>query len=337
MSSRLTGAGCPGHDVFESVLSGSTDGAKQQGFEDHVAGCPSCQQLLEGMSGSRAFDGEWLGSQPDGLENVQVAQLAERFKTLGRFVLDDSDSAAVEALGFLTPLPDPASMGALGGYEIIEEVARGGMGVVLKAKDPHLRRTVAIKVLAPALTGNSEARKRFMREARAVAALDHDNILPIYAVEPSDPLPYIVVPFIEGLSLQQWIDTNGPMSDDQVVAVGGKIAAGLQEAHAAGVIHRDLKPANILIDADLGGVWITDFGLAHMSEDQAITQTACLSGTPQFMAPEQVKGEQVDPRADLYGLGTTLYVMATGTPPFPRRDNGGHTTPGGQRLPGSAV
>ena len=306
---------CPDREAFEALLRGTATDALQRQIEEHLGACGKCQSFLEELSGSRAFEGTSLGAIED-YSNPHVEKLAEIFKTQGRFVLDDSDLVAAEALQFLTPLPTAASLGELGSYEIIEEVARGGMGVVLKAFDPHLERTVAIKVLAPALVGNSEAYERFMCEARAVAALDHDNILPIHAVEPEKPLPYLVVPFVDGSSLQQWIDERGPLNNEQLVAISSKIASGLGEAHRAGIIHRDLKPANILLEEDLARVWITDFGLAHMGEDQGITQTASLSGTPQFMAPEQVDGGKVDHRADLYGLGATLYVMATGKPPF---------------------
>ena len=219
------------------------------------------------------------------------------------------------SLDFLLPSDAPDSLGRLGQYEVREVVGRGGMGVVLKANDSKLNRIVAVKVLAPELASNAAARKRFVREARAAAAVSHDHVVTIYAVE-DDPLPYLAMEFIDGVSLQEKIDRQGQLSLREILRIGQQIAAGLAAAHGQGIIHRDVKPANILLQNGVERVKITDFGLARAVDDVEITRPGEVAGTPQFMSPEQAQGKPVDPRSDLFSLGSVLYTMCTGRAPF---------------------
>ena len=195
-------------------------------------------------------------------------------------------------------------------------LGRGGFGVVLKAFDEMLHRVVAIKVMAPQLAATSPARKRFLREARAAAAIRHDNVVGIHAVE-DQPIPYLVMEYIAGETLQQKLDRIGPLEVSEVLRIGQQIASGLAAAHALGLIHRDIKPANILLEGGVEPrVKITDFGLARAADDASLTQSGVIAGTPLYMAPEQAKGEAIDQRADLFSLGSVLYVMCSGRPPF---------------------
>ncbi len=223
-------------------------------------------------------------------------------------------------LSFLEPATGPNSLGRLRHYEIRELIGHGGCGIVLKAWDERLERIVAIKVIAPALAITSPARKRFLREARATAAIRHDNVVDVYAVEEfadnKRPLPFLVMDFIDGLSLQQQLDRTGPLEIPEVVAVGQQLAAGLTAAHAKGLIHRDIKPANILLERGSRRVKITDFGLARTTDDASLTQSGIIAGTPMYMSPEQAQGLPIDQRSDLFSLGSVLYVMCTGRPPF---------------------
>ncbi len=219
------------------------------------------------------------------------------------------------SLDFLQPSDAPDSLGRLGQYEVREVVGRGGMGVVLKANDTKLNRIVAVKVLAPELASNAAARTRFVREAQAVAAVSHHHVVTIYAVE-DDPLPYLAMEFIDGVSLQEKIDRQGQLSLREILRIGQQIAAGLAAAHGHGIIHRDIKPANILLQNGIERVQITDFGLARAVDDVAITRPGEVAGTPQFMSPEQAQGQPVDSRSDLFSLGAVLYTMCTGRPPF---------------------
>jgi len=219
-------------------------------------------------------------------------------------------------LFFLQRSTRPDSLGRIGHYEVLQILGKGGFGIVFRAFDDVLQREVALKVLSPVLAATSPARKRFLREARSSAQVRHENVVQIYAVE-EQPLPYLVMEFIPGETLQQRLDRTGPLELLEIVRLGRQIAEGLSAAHGGDLIHRDIKPGNVLIEA--GGqerVKITDFGLARAADDASLTQSGVLAGTPMYMAPEQAQGATLDHRADLFSLGSVLYVMATGRPPF---------------------
>jgi serine/threonine protein kinase len=190
------------------------------------------------------------------------------------------------------------------------------MGVVLEAEDPALGRRVAIKILNERLATNPRAKERFLREARAAAAIRHDNVVGIYQVNEHDGTPYIVMPLLQGESLEQRL-RRGFLSPDEVIRVGREIAEGLAAAHAIGLVHRDVKPANVWLEAPNGRVKLLDFGLARLDSGvDGLTETAVLVGTPHYMAPEQAEGLPVDHRADLFSLGAVLYELLTGHKAF---------------------
>jgi WD40 repeat protein len=224
------------------------------------------------------------------------------------------------SLDFLAPSQKAGSLGRLDHYEVCERIGRGGMGIVLKAFDEKLHRVVAVKVMAPALAASPQARKRFVREAQAAAAVRHEHVIDIHAVEDAGPLPYLVMECIVGISLEDRIRRSGPLQLREVLRIGMQIAQGLAAAHAQGLVHRDIKPANILLENGVECVKITDFGLARPVEDAGMTQPGIIAGTPQFMAPEQARAGPVDRRADLFSLGSVLYTMCTGQPPFTSGD-----------------
>jgi serine/threonine protein kinase len=235
---------------------------------------------------------------------------------------EDRDTAsAQEPLDFLDPCSAPDRLGLLAHYEILDIVGRGGMGTVLRAVDGKLNRVVAIKVLAPLLAANAMARQRFQREAQAAAAVGHHHVVAIYAVDEFNGLPYLVMEYISGSSLQQKIDDSGALQLAQILRIGTQIASGLAAAHAQGLVHRDIKPANILLENGIERVKISDFGLARSIDDVQITQAGVVYGTPLYMSPEQAQGERVDQRSDLFSVGSVLYAMCTGRPPF-RGDTG---------------
>ena len=221
-----------------------------------------------------------------------------------------------ESLSFLAPPQRPDSLGRIGHYEVLEVLGRGGFGVVFRAFDDVLQRVVAVKVLSPHLATTSPARKRFLREARAAAQVRHDNVVQVYAVV-EEPLPFLVMEFIPGQTLQERLDRTGPLDVREIVRIGRQIAAGLAAAHSQGLIHRDIKPTNVLVDGSSEfRVKITDFGLARAADDASLTRSGVVAGTPMYMAPEQARGESLDHRADLFSLGSVLYVMCSGRPPF---------------------
>jgi len=230
--------------------------------------------------------------------------------------LDHERGEDVEsALSFLEPSEKPGSLGRLAHFEVLEVLGNGGFGTVVKAFDEKLHRFVAIKLMSPLLAATSAARKRFVREARSAAAVRHENVIAIYAVE-DQPIPYLVMDYIAGRTLQQKIDATGPLELLDVLRIGRQIAAGLAAAHAMGLIHRDIKPGNILLEDGVEHIKITDFGLARAADDASITQSGFIAGTPMYMAPEQAQGEPTDQRADLFSLGSVLYTMCSGRPPF---------------------
>jgi serine/threonine protein kinase/formylglycine-generating enzyme required for sulfatase activity len=219
-------------------------------------------------------------------------------------------------LGYLQSSTRPDAIGRLAHYEILEVIGRGAFGTVLRAFDEKLRRVVAIKVLAPEMAATSPARKRFLREARTSAAIRHENVVGIHSVE-DDPIPYLVMEYIPGRTLQQRLDEHGPLDLIDVLKLGKQIADGLAAAHGEGLIHRDIKPGNILLEGGMDErVKITDFGLARTADDASMTQSGMIAGTPLYMAPEQAQGHKLDQRADLFSLGSVLYQMLTGRPPF---------------------
>ena len=222
---------------------------------------------------------------------------------------DDND------LSFLAPSGRADSLGRIAHYEILQILGRGGFGIVFRAFDEVLQRVVALKVLAPTIAATSPARKRFLREARSSAQVRHENVVQVYAVE-EQPLPYLVMEFIPGETLQQRLNRVGPLETPEIVRIGRQIAEGLAAAHAMDLIHRDIKPGNILLEGGHQRVKITDFGLARAADDASLSQSGVLAGTPMYMAPEQAQGEKIDHRADLFSLGSVLYVMAAGRPPF---------------------
>jgi serine/threonine protein kinase len=219
-------------------------------------------------------------------------------------------------LDFLPTTTAPDGSRRLGHFTLLEVVGKGGMGVVIRAFDSKLHRVVAIKVLAPALASNADARQRFVREARAAAAVSHDNVIGIHAVEDGDPVPYLVMQYVEGCTLQQKLDRVGPLPLKEVLRIGLQTAEGLAAAHRQGLIHRDIKPSNILLENGVERVKITDFGLARTADDPTLTRSGFLAGTPAYMSPEQADGKRVDHRSDLFSLGSVLYALCAGEPPF---------------------
>jgi serine/threonine protein kinase/formylglycine-generating enzyme required for sulfatase activity/Tol biopolymer transport system component len=229
------------------------------------------------------------------------------------------DSSDDVALDFLHPSSKAGCLGTIGQYEVQSVIGRGGMGVVLKAHDTKLHRTVAVKVLAPELAANPTAKQRFVREARAAAAVTNPHVVTTHAVD-EDRVPYIVMELVDGKTLREKIDAVGMMGVKEILRIGSQIAHGLAAAHKQGLIHRDIKPGNILLENGVERVKITDFGLARAVDDMSVTRTGEVAGTPQYMSPEQALGEGVDHRSDLFSLGSVLYAMCTGRPPF-RGDN----------------
>jgi serine/threonine protein kinase len=295
------------HETLQQLLDDDLSEADADRIESHLSDCDDCRAELEQIAG----DDSWWD------ETVSV--LSE--STIGRpSVSHVATSPSLDpSIAWLQPLLDRSDVGQLGcidRYPIHELIGQGGMGVVVRGTDPELHRPVAIKVLAPHLAGVGAARARFMREAQAAASIVHPSIVPIYGVITSARLPYIVMPHIRGGNLQQRIDREGPLELPEILRIGTQIAEGLVAAHRGGVIHRDIKPSNMLLEEGNGRVLISDFGLARALDDATLTSSGMIAGTPQYMSPEQARGDLIDARSDLFSLGSLIYALSTGRPPF---------------------
>src|SRR5262245_10253445 len=299
-----------------SRLSGLLDGAAPPcELLDHLARCRRCQEVLEQLA---VGESGWLRFAPDGgSDGDRPPRLQQTMEDLKRLPLSGEPAAGAELPpDFLRPSDHPGALGAVGPYPVLEVIGRGGMGVVFKALDRSLARVIAVKVLAPQWAANGTARQRFVREAKAAAAVAHEHVVSIHAVDEADGLPYLVMEYVPGPSLQERIDRDGPLDPKDLTRIALQTAEGLAAAHAQGLVHRDVKPANILLENGVGRARLTDFGLARAVDDAGCTQQGTIAGTPEYMAPEQARGQVVDHRADLYSLGCVIYAACTGRPPF---------------------
>ncbi|MEM7478588.1 MAG: protein kinase [Planctomycetota bacterium] len=291
---------CFDDQSLRDYLHEKLDEQTEANIQEHLDECQDCQSRLEEAAAGETI---WHQLRENGPSSSDIENDAD----------DDRMHRIVEMLG---PTDDPRMLGRLGNYEICGLIGQGSMGIVFKALEPALNRYVAIKVLSPVYSSQGAARKRFEREGRAVAAVMHENIVPIYAVDERCGLPYIVMQYVPGVSLLQRIDKNGALDTCEVTRVGLQVASGLAAAHKQGIVHRDVKPANVMLENTVDRAMVMDFGLARVADEGSVTQSGTIAGTPQYMSPEQAKGESVDPRSDLFSLGSLMYAACTARPPF---------------------
>ncbi|OUC94981.1 serine/threonine-protein kinase [Streptomyces swartbergensis] len=215
----------------------------------------------------------------------------------------------------------------IAGYRIEQEIGRGGMAVVYRARDLRLERTVALKLLAPELARNDTFRRRFTHESRAAAAIDHPHIVPVFEAGETDGVLYIAMRFVAGSDLRHLLDREGPLPPATAVRVAAQVASALDAAHDHGLVHRDVKPGNILVSRGTDSdhpehVYLTDFGLTKKSLSlTGFTTVGQFVGTLDYVAPEQISGRPVDARCDVYGLACVVYEILAGHPPFLRDDD----------------
>jgi serine/threonine protein kinase len=290
-------------EVIQRALQGELPPEQESAFHAHMESCPVCATAMERISGA-----EQIGCEISGL--LQADDIGDS--------IPDRDETSMNdfIVENLEPSDSPEALGQLGGYDVLKVIGRGGMGVVLKAFDRELKRLVAIKALAPHLAHTPLARKRFAREAQAAAAVVNLHVIAIHQVQPNGRLPFLVMPLLTGKSLAHRLKASGTMEIKEILRIGMQAADGLAAAHAQGLIHRDVKPANILLEKGVERAVLTDFGLARAADDVSITRQGFIAGTPEYMSPEQARGESLDGRSDLFSLGCVLYEMATGASPF---------------------
>jgi WD40 repeat protein/serine/threonine protein kinase len=317
-----TSLGCPQPQQLAQLLAGKLTESEQSDLTAHLDQCSRCRAELERLaSGAEAWQEtarRLKASQGDRESESILQDVLARLRTGGTDTRSQGESgqSVEDVLAYLRPPREPGHLGQLAHYEVREFVGCGGMGFVFKAFDTQLHRIVAIKIMAPLLATSGSARQRFDREARAAAAVRNEHVVDIHAVGQENGLPYLVMEYIAGRSLQQRIDQAGPMGLKEILRIGLQAANGLAAAHAQGLIHRDIKPANILLENGVERVKLSDFGLARAVDDASLTQSGVVTGTPQYMSPEQADCETVDHRTDLFSLGSVLYTMCAGRPPF---------------------
>lgn len=302
---------CLPNDLQAWLLNPESESEAEK-WSRHLEHCPQCRSRIEEQPTPLAWpkiltEDVWdqeLSSSPEmtaksqpygGIDQASLLKLA-------RQVIDKSDN--------------PAMLGRLGEFEILEPIGMGGMSLVLKGYDHELNRFVAIKVLAPHLALVGVARQCFAREAQAAASIVDPHVVPIHSVAADHDPPYLVMTYVPGQTLQATIDSEGSLDVLVAVRIAQQVAMGLAAAHAQGLVHRDIKPSNILLERNVQRAYIVDFGLARAADDASLTRSGFLAGTPDYMSPEQARGETIDARSDLFSLGSVLYTMLTGHPPF---------------------
>ncbi len=314
---------CASAEVLRRLLEGTLATLEVAALRQHLLACPSCLAILDQLSDHSQLR-ELAGSCPSletvAGENAPLAGMLAALRDMPPFDTFPSDppERVRPPSSFLGPPLHPGDLGSLDGYRVLSELGRGGMGIVFKAIDPALQRTVALKVLPPERS-DAAARERFVREARAAAGFNHDHIVPLHAVvNPDQGPPYLVLQYVDGKTLGQRIRAEKRLPPPEAARIALQVADGLVAAHGAGLVHRDIKPGNIILDAAQDRARIMDFGLVCLRERSGgTTQEGTLVGTPEYMSPEQVVSPQrIDERTDIYSLGVTLYESLTGETPF---------------------
>jgi len=310
-------AACPAIETLAAAAEGRLDPAAEAAVVGHLDHCTRCRDRLDAIAAAEGFAarvGPGL-SQPEPasaaldtaiklLKAVAPIPAPERHEPVDRAACSYAD-----LLPWLTP--SPQGIGRVGSYHLTRFLGRGGMGVVFAGRDETLDRPVAVKFLAPVLAAEPAHRDRFLAEARAAAAVNHPNVVTVLAVSETDGLPLLVMERVEGEPLSDLLRRQQRFDLPTILTIGHKLAAGLQAAHARGLLHRDIKPANLLVSADAAVVKLTDFGLAQLQ----LEPTPALAGTPGFIAPEVIAGDKPDARSDLYGMGCLLRELLVGQQP----------------------
>jgi WD40 repeat protein len=318
---------CPGAVTLRQFVLGLLDAERMDALTRHIESCTACVAALDQLSAEDSLIAGMkatpLPAPPEVVDRV-LSAIHDGLRTrAGADTASGGQTSEVrdEAADFLAAPQRPDEIGRLGGYGVLRVLGVGGMGVVFEAQDEQLQRRVALKALKPALAASASARQRFLREARATAAIEHDHIVPIYQVGEDRGVPFLAMPLLKGQSLEDWLSQTPRPSLAQVVRIGQQVARGLAAAHERGLVHRDIKPSNLWLEPTDGGrLKILDFGLVRGAADPRLTYQGAIAGTPQYMAPEQAKGEAVDARADLFSLGCVLYRLLTGRLPFVGND-----------------
>lgn len=318
-TSQHPSKGCPTLETLAECL--DPVHALEGDVSSHLENCEQCQLTLQWIAGEAG----WWAEATETLAVAQSASVTRIVQSVCPLSVPGNGDAnddplcihEVSQLGqLLDPACHPELIGSIGRYELEQLVGRGGMGLVFRAFDTDLQRVVAVKTLAVHLIPIGNARERFIREARACASLVHPHIVPVHDVITEGAVPAMVMQYIAGPTLERWLNDKGPMRWQEALRVSIQLTDALALAHENGLVHRDVKPGNVLLEAEGARALLTDFGLVRTLDDASLTHSGMLAGTPDYMSPEQASGKSVDARSDLFSLGSLLYAMLTGHPPF---------------------
>jgi hypothetical protein len=323
----------PDEGTLRRFLLGQLSAAEAGTVEAYIETTPEASAVLDRVAAADPFVAALRGRTGEPGVSAEVEALARRLEALpaeqtrSRDADSSDDSSGVrteqDVTAFLAPAQGPGELGRLGDFRVLRVLGRGGMGVVFEAEDTRLGRRVAVKAMLPKVAADPLAKQRFLREAKAAAAVEHDHVVPIHHIEEANGVPYIVMPFLKGESLDDRLKRVGTLPIADAVRIGREVAEGLAAAHAQGLVHRDIKPGNLWVEAPRDRVKILDFGLARPAEKGPgtdLTHTGAIVGTPAYMSPEQGRGQAVDFRTDLFSLGGVLYRACTGRTPFQGKD-----------------
>lgn len=305
---------CPSAQQLRRFLGDELSGDNHSALVAHVAECAECQRALDALTSDPAPVTIAASVTEPGLQML-IDRLRER--PLASWSAATTPNGSSTSHRFGGPISADAPLGCLGPYQIETELGTGGTGQVFAARDSRLGRRVAIKVLRPQWAGHAEARARFEREARAVAALEDERIVRVFEVGTTpDDSPFLVMEFVDGESLEARLRRERAIAPREAAAIARQVALGLSEAHRRGIVHRDVKPSNVLLAGT--GLKLVDFGLARVPEvAEQLTQEGFIAGTPAYMSPEQIRRPQeADARSDVYSAAVLLYEMLTGERPF---------------------
>lgn len=346
MKPTPTETNCPPASDLHRLLQSQLPKSEAARLQGHLRDCAACRQIWQNLQTETAAG--YPPSVPQPAEDTGHGQPSSAITWSSEIMLEGgagerapklrrSPSAApTRSFSFLSPPHEAGELGWLGAYRITGVLGEGGMGFVFDAFDTHLHRRVALKVLKPELAANDSFRQRFLQEARAAAALPDEHIITIYQVGLENDVPFLAMKFLYGESLEQRLQRDGRLPYHEVLRIGREIALGLSAAHDRGLIHRDIKPANLWLETPPESgpsdntrlsceysyrLKLLDFGLARPIHDtRRLTATGLIVGTPQYLAPEQARGQALDHRCDLFSLGIVLYRMVTGILPFDGAD-----------------
>ncbi len=303
---------CPELDLLQQLVDDELADELRDQLVEHLSLCADCQKRIDSSAETKL----WGDALSDLNTCPNESSLLEKVLANVKSSLDPWQKEH-PTQSMYSGISAEALAWTGDGFELIAVLGQGGMGIVFKARETSLDRVVAVKVLSPKFAVDPSARERFLREARAAAAVNHPNVVTIHAVSDSGPLPYLVMEYVAGETLQERLDESGMLPTSEVAHIGGQVAAGLSAAHNSGVLHRDVKPANIFLDENTRQVKLGDFGLAMVCGQSQLTKTGMLAGTPTYVAPETLDpAAKPDHRADLFSLGSVLYAMCCGRAAF---------------------